>query len=181
MSNINNNLFPPPPTITVMSPESLGPLALAIGTAGYPSASTWPSANRAYYIPFRLNRTITVKRLFALNGTASGNFDIGIYDEFGTRIVSTGSTAQTGNNLCQSVDITDTQVGPGRFYFAAAGSTTSVSMAGLLSTALTANIDEPLMNCYVQASALPLPASATFATSPSNYMPIVGLSTVAIV
>jgi hypothetical protein len=66
--------------------------------------------------------------MLVLNGaTASGNMDVGIYDYAGTRLVSSGSTAQSGTSAFQDFDITDTLLGPGIFYLAPPTTTPSDS------------------------------------------------------
>lgn len=92
----------------------------SVGSSSAASAA-WPSANLAILVPFRLPAPLLVQRLFLLNGaTASGNVDIGIYDVAGTRLLSTGSTAQSGTSAVQSVDVTDTPLAAGVFYLALA-------------------------------------------------------------
>src|SRR5574343_386960 len=85
--------------ISSYGPNSLGAVFLAVQASALASA-TWSSANRALYSPFRLGCTINVTDMFVANGsTASGNLDLGIYDERGTRLVSSGSTAQSGTSV----------------------------------------------------------------------------------
>lgn len=59
---------------------------------------TWPAANRALFIPFRLSVPFLVKRLFWQNGNTTGSVDMGIYTLDGTLIPGTniGSTSKSG-------------------------------------------------------------------------------------
>lgn len=140
------------------------------------SSATWPSSNRAYFLPFTLDMPIVATKLFVANGaTASGNFDIGIYDDSGTRIVSTGSTAQSGTSDLQVVDITDTLIGPGQFFLALAFDNTT---ATVFRANLASGSDPQAIGEYTQNSAFALPASATFATAASQFWPLFGLATV---
>src|SRR5688500_5012668 len=87
------------PTITPFSgAQSIGTGLIAVTTGLDTAASAaWPSANLALYVPILIPERITVDRFFSHNGAAVGdNLDLGLYTEDGTRVVSTGSTAQSG-------------------------------------------------------------------------------------
>lgn len=136
------------------------------------ASAVWPVANTAIYVPFRIGEPILVRKLFWTNGSAvAGNVDCGIYDAAGTRIISTGSTAQATTNTVQAVNITDTMLGAGVFYLALA----------LSDGAATVFRDNPsiqvcrILGLLEETSALPLPATATFATVVSAFVPIFGL------
>lgn len=167
-------LLIPPKIISTSTSESLGITQRIITNSTYSSAA-WPSSNRAIYVPFVLRFTILVTKLWVANGTtASNNFDIGIYDEFGTKIVSSGSIARSGTSVIQSVDITDTLIGPGRFFFGLAqNGTTGHNMSR--APAVVGYLS--LLGVYTQSTAFALPATATFATPASAYIPLCGLST----
>lgn len=77
----------------------------------------WPAVNRAFYVPLHIQQRFTVARFMIANGTAvAGNFDLGLYDNNGTRLVSIGSTLQVGISTTQYVGITDQSFGPGHYY-----------------------------------------------------------------
>lgn len=169
-------VFPPPTTITPYSFCSIGRDLNLYG--GGQASAAWPSANRAYFVPFVTNQTTTIMQLFIVNGsTASGNFDIGIYDDNGTKIVSSGSTAQSGTSVIQAVDITDTMIGAGRYYLA-------LSMNGTTGTNQsfsTAAAQNQAMGTFLAASAFALPATVTLAQNTTAFIPNFGLSTVPII
>ena len=144
-----------------------------------PVSGNYPAANRAFYIPFRLDAADTFVKLFVANGaTASGNIDVGVYSESGTRLLSTGSTAQSGTNTLQLFDITDTAFGPGYFYMAIAmDNTTGTVMQSQPGGAARAN-SIATWGVKQEASAFPLPATATFANGNALFMPLFGLSLV---
>ena len=166
-------------TITPFSLESLGSASVADGIsidAGVSSA--WPSNNYAIFYPFSLSRRITVQSLFCMNGaTAAGNIDMGIYTMDGTRIVSAGSTAQSGTNAIQALTITPTQLSPGFYYLAIAASSTSTTIFG---HSVYSNIYERFMGTAGMASAFPLPATATLASG-GNLMFLIALTTRSVV
>lgn len=132
------------------------------GTLGTPASATYPSANRAIYIPFRLMNAVRITKLWAYNGaTANGNFDLGIYNADGVNLVSTGSTVQSGINAIQIVALgTPIRLGVGLFYMAIAASATTLTFFRVnQGTLLLATLGMALQN-----TAFPLPAAATFAT-----------------
>lgn len=123
--------------------------------------SNW-TANLAVYTPFRVPVSTLVKKLWWKNGFTSGgqNGDIGIYDVNGLRLVASGSTATSGSNAVQAINITDIDLPPGLYYLGLAfDSTASYTNYG-------SNLSLPLKRMFgmaQEASAFPLPAVATFA------------------
>lgn len=162
-----------PPAVTPLHRESLGDVLAAVASAA-PASATWPSANQAVYIPFGVTRTVTAYRAFVYNGTAvSGNFDIGIYDSAGARVVNSGSTAQSGTSANQEVDIADTQLTPGLYYMALVfDNTTATTFRVTPGTQLLRQA-----GVMLQATAFTLPATLTFAAPTSGaHVPIFGFS-----
>lgn len=144
--------------------HSISPyLQFGVGFLGAASVSVaWPTANKAIYMPVLLAEPLLVTQMWVENGaTASGNIDVGIYDEAGTRIVSSGSTAQSGTSAMQVFNVTDTLLGPGVFYIAVAldNTTGTVHVWGSATTILGR-----ATGALQQTSAFALPAVATFAT-----------------
>jgi hypothetical protein len=81
------------------------------------TAAVWPAANRAIYIPFELEVPATAYKMAFVVGTQSGNYDAGIYDELGNRLVSMGSTAVPAAGVAVA-DIADTALEPGTYFMA---------------------------------------------------------------
>lgn len=150
-----------PRIITPFSQESIG--TLAAGMADTANASiAWSPANTAVFVPFSLWKPRTAKKMFVYNGaTASGNFDIGVYNDSGTRLVSSGSTAQSGTDTVQEVDITDTALPAGQLlWLALAFDNTTATVNGKAHGAAAATV----RGLMTMGSAFPLPSSATLAT-----------------
>lgn len=83
-----------------------------------PTSSSWPGVNDPIGYKFRLSYPGVVDQLGVCNGSAAGgNFDVGIYDESFARLVSTGSTAGSGNNLWQWVNVADTSLLADKIYW----------------------------------------------------------------
>lgn len=157
-------------TISTFHPTSMGGYSYSIGA---PVSIAWSAANRAVYIPFRLPTVITATIMFLFNGAAvNGNLDIGIYDEGGTRLISSGAVAQAGISQIQSVDITDTRFGPGLFYMALAldNNVGTVYQSGPGTVRLRA------AGCVMEEGAFPLPAVAAF-ISYATSLPLFGFTT----
>lgn len=172
MSDWPNDAGPIPVVLTTLSYQMGAHPAVSVSAF---ASATWPANNQAIFIPFVLSMPELIVKLFVMNGaTASGNIDMGIYDDAGTRIVSIGTTAQTGTSAIQAFDITDTQVGPGRFYLALALSSTVGTVFRL--TSATANYAS-MMGAAEQATAFALPATATFVAPTSSYVPLIGMTT----
>jgi hypothetical protein len=159
-----------PVVISTACPQSLGEMLSSIGQNL--AAAAWPSANRAYYVPVSIYSVVTIVKMFVHNGaTASGNIDVGIYDSGGVRLVSSGSTAQSGTGVIQSFDITDTVLRPGLYYLACAMDNTTGTLevwnpaAGLLRA----------FGVCEQSSAFALPSTATIgAITSTTRIPFIG-------
>lgn len=166
---------PPMPVLHAWLPESLNNLAFGTGSSlmiNTPGSAVWPSANVALFWPVRLAVPVTVTVLWWANGaTASGNVDCGIYDAEGNRLLSTGSTAQTGTTAIQSVNVTDTVIPPGLIYLALAMD----NVTGTINRVVMGNATAcQLAGMHQQATAFALPATATFAAMAQNYVPMAG-------
>lgn len=157
--------------ITPWSRCSLGVQLAAIASVA-PVTAVWPAANKAIYVPFTLDEPVTVIKGFWYNGgVATGNVDIGIYDEAGARQVSMGSTVKAGANVIQEANIADTLLSAGRYYMGLSKDDTSsmFSIAPDVQVLKTLGVAE-------QAAAFALPATATLATVTAGYLPFFGFS-----
>ena len=182
MSDFPISVVEPLPTIHPWSLESIGEdLTTVVNVGGaaagylyYTQSAVYPVANLALFVPFVLTKPVTVAKMFTYNGTvAAGNIDVGIYDISGTLIVSMGSVAQAGTSVIQSFDITDTQIGPGKFYMA-------IVENNVASTFFKHDANEGanrlrFTGMAQMAAAFPLPATATLALLTANYVPVFGL------
>lgn len=166
---------PPYPVMGSVSPDAGGGFLFTLGSIFNPSSTTWPAANRAIFVPFTLYEPATIAIMWHSNGVASGNLDLGIYSIDGTRIISKGSTASSGLNTNQILDITDTPLAAGKYYMACAfdnTTATSYAYAGTTRQSLM-----KLTGIYQMDSAFPLPATATFATFTGTTIPQFGIAT----
>lgn len=158
--------------------SSLGPQSAVVkvsrtGTVN-PASITWV-ANQAVFIPVTLPFPYPVRRVFWGVGSAGGgNVDFGIYNFEGTRLFSTGSTAQSGTSTLQYVDVTDFLLTPGVYYFGyAASGTTNVSNGSTVATATF----QRMAGILQQASALPLPATMASAGAATQAIyPLCGIT-----
>lgn len=166
--------FPPLANMPVIAPVSEYSIGQSLmGWQGIVGGAAWPVSNTAYFIPFEIQQPFLVKLMAITNeNTVSGNVDVGVYAEDGTRLISKGSTAQSGTFSNQTLDVTDTVLAPGKYYLAMAMDNTT-GIVGRLATGL-----ERLKTVGIleMATAFPLPAVATFATLTTNYCPMVCIS-----
>lgn len=133
-------------------------------TDGLPSNSLWSTAtvtaNRAYYLPFSAPYDTAVKSISVVYVvSASGNYDLGLYDSAGTRLGSLGSTAVSTVGTKTWTPSTPIGVKADTTYYAAV----------VNSAALTAYCDTSVGRTYcvlIQESAIPLPSTWTTPTFP---------------
>ena len=148
----------------------------AMGSLGTPASTAYPAISRAIFIPFRLIAPTRITQLWLYNGaTVSGNLDLGIYDAGGVSLGSIGSTAQAGVSVMQIVSLAAAiRLGVGLFYTAISiDNTTATVYQGGLAAALGIARSK-IVGMAQQASVFPLPATATFATITSTYLPVIG-------
>jgi hypothetical protein len=152
--------------------DSIGLEMAGLVAYGNPSSAAWPTANKAFYFPFTLQIPQMAYQLWVWNGaTTSGNFDIGLFDESGTKLGSSGATAQSGASSIQTVDITDVLLPQG---------TTWLGLSFNNTTATTFRINPAAayiapLGCYVQTTAYPLPTTATYSRIDAAYVPMCGI------
>lgn len=166
----------PPIVLTPASLEALG--APFANRGSNPTSGAWPASNRALYVPFTLRTAATVYKVFWANGaTASGNVDMGIFASTsgkpGALVISTGSTAQSGTDTLQTIDIADTQLVGGVLYYMALVNSGSTGTFYRYTTPV-ANL-LTMLGCCQSATSLPLAANPTIATLASSYTPMFGL------
>lgn len=163
--------------ITPASPE-FGCAPTVIVSAATLTNAAWHSANDPICIPFTLTQAVTVYRLAQQNGSSPGdNFDIGIYDAAFNRMVSSGSTAATSS--WQPVDVTDTPLGPGRYYLAFVRDTTTASRVGYYSWGSSQPLCAFVGLLDTTTDAFPLPSTLTNMAAAATIVrpPIVGFIT----
>lgn len=167
-----NEFEVPPLAISTATPESV---AFQLQSLQQAFASlAWPAANRACYTPFVLHNPTVARQLFVANGaTVSGNIDVGIYDYGLNLIVSAGSTAQAGTSTIQLFDIADTALPAGVYYLAVA---LNNGTGTTLRSAIATNAAR-IIGIFQQATAFPLPSSATPAIYAGSMVPLAGLAT----
>lgn len=142
-----------------------------LGCASTAASAAWPLANVAIYVPFWVNETLTVYEAGVGTGaTAGGNFDIGIYNAAGTRLVSSGSTARTAS-AWNVAGLTDTELQPGQYYAAMSADGTN-NYSGF---AAAAGLCEALGLCE-QTTAFALPATATMSRTTRALIPSITFS-----
>lgn len=146
------------------------------GGLGGLSSITW-TANQAVYIPMRLPFNYHVQRAFWCNGsTVAGSSDVAIYSSSGVRLWSAGSTVNSGAIVPQYITVTGgLLLTPGHYWMAFASSTTTTGVTGVA----LATADGRVSGLKTQATALPLPATATLAAYAGVGVPLIGITNTA--
>lgn len=170
------------PTSQVISPYAWEVLkyAGAIGLGNGTTSTAWPAANRAIGYPFSLNEARVALSLFTYNGaTAAGNIDVGVYRADGTKIVSIGTTAQSGTSTIQKYDIADTLLPAGEIlYLMVSKDDTTGTIRAWLSEGTVAGLHG--VGVVQMAAAFVLPSTITYAVPTTNLMPYAGVSFVSV-
>jgi hypothetical protein len=166
------------------TPTHLNSVTRYFGGANYrsllagaaPTTSTaWGTANLAWFLPFSLPWSYTVQRLFLANGaTVNGNIDLGIYSLAGAKLASTGAVAQATVTEVQYVALGSPLVlAAGTYLF-------GISLSSATGTvSMSASVTPPfgrIMGMFQQATAHPLPTTATLAAWNSTGYPLVGIT-----
>lgn len=132
-----------------------------------------PVVNVATFMPVSLERETVVSRLGWYNGAAVvGNVDCGVYSWSGSRLVSTGSTAQSGVSAPQEVDVANVVLPPGDYRLALAHNS-----SGAVFREAAAAVTAIASGVTIQTSAFPLPATATFVAPSTAFWPMCWINT----
>jgi hypothetical protein len=157
-------------TLSSLGPGSpVGDIASTLGQS-VTTSSSLGTASLALFIPVIVPRQVTVSGFGWNNGsTVSGNVDVGLYDFFGNRLASAGSTAQTGTSAFQGVTLgTSVTIGPDVYYLAIVQDNTT---GQFLRVAASASPLLRVTGCQQMAAAFPLPSVATFAACTMTVIP----------
>lgn len=132
----------------------------------------WPTANLAIFVPMRVRYPVTVYKLVVGAGTtATGNFDVGIYDRNGNRLVSSGATAK-GASTEHILDVTDTYLAPGFYYLAmSADGTNNYAMIVPSGTSPVPLQKARIYGTLEAATAYTLPATVTMVARTGAFIP----------
>lgn len=169
-----DNVAAPPHLTTYSRWCSLRELQVHLGAAlTVPASATWGSANLAKYYPVTIPFAYNVRRVFWVNGSGVGNRDFGIYTKDGVKIYSTGSTAVSPASGVQYVAVaTPFKLLPGDYYFAWVSDTSTNGCWGQAAAAEQLRF----AGIFQQATALPLPATATFALAATAGINLCGVT-----
>lgn len=146
-----------------------------VGDAGF--ATNTYTANAAIYMEVFTPVPLTIFGFGWENGSAvSGNIDVGLYDLRGARLGHTGSTAQAGTSTGQTAAVSGGSFSIAAGCYCLAFAIDNATGAVYAQTSVPA-IALQLLGVFGQATAFPLPATATFAAPAQTKVPLVGAFT----
>ncbi|MEO6604358.1 MAG: hypothetical protein ABIN55_01970 [Aeromicrobium sp.] len=156
----------------VIGPMSRCSIAPRLGALNFttPVDALWPTANLAFYIPFVLERTVTVYQVGWVNAATAvtGTHEAGVYDSLGSKIIS-GAAAGSGLSAVQVVNVTDTVLSAGQYWIAMVNTSTVGHVWAWAPTAPQA----ASLGVLTEATAGTLPTTATMAISQTSaFIPI---------
>jgi hypothetical protein len=160
----------------VLSGQCAGIIINFEAGATTPVSTAWSSANRAVFMAMRLDYPFNLRKFFWCNGaTATGNVDCGIYSRAGTKLASTGSTAQSGTSVVQSAapSAGAMLLAPDSYYLALAASSASATFL------MGGNSVSENGGAY-QDTAFALPATFTLGNAFPQF-PIFGIADVGVI
>ena len=138
------------------------------------SGLTVGTANHAYFAPATLQVAATITGVGITVRTQNGNIDVGLYDEAGTRLASSGSVACPAAGPATVSFTSSYSAAPGRYHLAIACSNTTATFMAVTNGLSNASL--PYAG-RLMASAFPLPATATFSNTATRFFAMIGVVT----
>lgn len=152
-------------------PAVVGTTQIGSVLGGGQASTAWPSANRAIFVPFRLAEAATVYKLVTGCGTTAGNnIDLGIYDQWGNRIYSSGAIARVASGEIVHTLGSPQRLGRGRYYLALAHNSTNNMMMQTMGSIPQGRLAGVLQ----MDSAYLLPSTATMVALTAGTVPGIG-------
>jgi hypothetical protein len=161
-----------PPTFAATGPAVSPVGEVQDALAGAPTATNWPGANTATYVPFLMQEHFTVDRLTVNVTSTGGNLDLGIYSEQRARLTASGVTAVAAAGV-QTVDVANVTLAPGLYYVAMWASLTGAAFLGYNSTFTALRASGAAQETALASG---LPATATFGSGFTTPVVIVTIS-----
>lgn len=134
---------------------------------------TWPTANRAFFYPFCVEKSFLATSMVYINTAtpSAGNVDLGIYDRFRNRLASYGGAANGAAGVRVLALTSPVTLGRGYYFMAMVFTliTGSIKAQGPGAASLAAN-----GVCHMD-TAYPLPSTATFTRCGSDWFPYMSI------
>lgn len=167
------------PSLHTFSLESVGGEVGLFSGAAQLASTTWPTANKAIYVPLRIRYPYLVKQVWWANGAATlaGTVSVGVYTLGGQQLILGANTTASGASTVQAVTVTNYLLLPDVYYLALSCSSASGHFMALTSTVTVL----AAVGCAEQVTANPLPATATFATMVNTVYPLFGITDAALI
>lgn len=127
--------------------------------------------NQAFYAPATLHGAATITGVMVHVRNQNGNISVGLYSEAGTRLATSGSVSCPAAGVSEVVFTSAYTAPPGRYYLALSASGTTATFTAISSGVASG---QPPFNARTQATAHPVPATATFSDTGTRYFAIAG-------
>jgi hypothetical protein len=162
-----------PTQVEHLSTISTNPLITAALAS---SALTVSVANQGIFVPFKPQRDMSIADLEWVCGTASGNYDVGLYSISGTTLTklwSKGSTAWPagGTDVIEVVSPSVPLIAGTQYFLGFSGDNTTGSFRGLSVNQAHMRMLDGTYYATIASSMFPLPASLTRPTTYSQKIP----------
>lgn len=159
-----------PPKFQMVPDLSRYPFAIRYDNTADPAGAIWPAANRALFVPFEVDQPVTVANVLLNVTTSGGNYDVGVYDQAGARLWNKGAGAVPAAGVVIISVSPALVLARGRYFFAVVCDGT-VAAIQRLSGAGASLGNAQMWGLRQQATAYPLPATATPAAPATLYIP----------
>lgn len=160
---------------TTFTVDSLDRLRISPMLNGTLASTAYPAANLAIYIPFWLERPVTVFETWVESGTltTSNATEIGVYDVTGSRLFTTATTVAVASDVVNSSGMTDYVLDRGHYYLAFACDGTRNFLVSTIAATIFESYGVLEQTGLTGAN---LPSSMTGVAYTRAYMPMFGLN-----
>lgn len=136
-----------------------------IGKVETPNSAAAVTANRAYLMATEVRTPVTLTKMAVYTGATSPGIDLGVYNQAGVLLGSTGSSTPTSNGSSITTLSHPVYLAPGWYYLAVANSN-SVTALGRYTT-------DNVLGCSAINSSFPLPGTIAVPGSTSGVCPTI--------
>lgn len=142
---------------------------MRIGSSWSFASQAWGTANLARYTPLSIPVRFTVARFMLPNQNTTGNVDVGLYDNSGKRLLSTGTIARANAGAVQYAGVTDQSFPPGNYYLGMVCSSATANAMASSSNSLVNSRIAGLLEEALGSTVLPTTMTPTVNTLSATF------------